>query len=346
MLHPKVDGRWLRTIGSFSPITITHTWPHGFDSATWEMDPDLRHPSLRGNAPVIIYDGGIPVGHGRLQEPGANGEMAVMGLWRQARNAIALTSGGLFTTVPDDAIDGAISRGDVTWKRPSSISATAWVTTANGELTLEQLLDGYTAEKAMRWQVNNYGEVEAKADPTTPVWHVPNAVAGRGLQPAEDEFVTHVVGRFVTSISASGPAYDIVTVGSADAAAVFGRRSVQVELEDLGVITAAKATDVVTGMFTRSGARMGWAEGLELGHGQIVTPGGVPAPLNQVQAGQMIRLAGVLDTSRAYKLGQSVDLVIGSSKYTDGSDTISLSVVDQAPRNLAEILKVAVEGVG
>lgn len=345
MLHPHVDGLWLRTIGAFSPVTITHTWPHGFDSATWEMDRDLRHPSLRANAPVVIYDGGVPVGYGRLQEPGANGEMAVKGLWHQARDAVSLTSGGSFTTVPDSAIDGAISRGDVTWKRPVSISSTAWITTANGELTLAQLLDGYTAETAMRWMVNNFGEIEVKVDPTVPTWHVPHAVAGRGLQPAEDEFVTHIVGHFMVSFSAAGPAYDVVTVGSADAAAAFGRRSVQVELEDLGVITSTKATDVITGMFLRAGARMGWAEGLELGRGQITTPGGVAAPLSQVQAGQMIRLAGVIDASRAYKLGQSLDVVIGTSRYTDGSDTISLSMVGQAPRNLADILRVAVEGI-
>lgn len=343
MLHPMVDGRWLRTIGAFSPVTVTHTWPHGFDSATWNMDARLRHPSLRANAPVVIYDGGMPVGYGSLQEPGVNGEMAVAGLWQQARDAISLTSGGSFTTVPDSATDGAISRGDVTWTRPLSISAVAWTPTANGELTLEQLLDGYAAEMAMRWMINNSGEVEVRADPTTPTWHVPNAVAGRSLQPAEDEFVTHVVGRFITSISAAGPAYDIVTVGSADAAAAFGRRSVQVELEDLGVITSTKALAVITGMFLRAGARMGWSEGLDLGWGQIVTPGGVPAPLNQVQAGQMIRLAGVLDISRAYKLGQTVDLVVGKSVYTDGSDRIALQIVDQASRSFADIFRVAVD---
>ncbi|MDF1603405.1 hypothetical protein [Nocardioides sp. YIM 152315] len=343
MFHPKVDGLWLRAIGGFSPVTVTHTWPHGFDSATWEMDPRFHHPSLRANAPVTIYDGGVPIGFGRLQEPGENGEMVVNGLWQQTRHSPCLTAAGGFTTTPNSAIDGAISRGDVTFTRPASISSTGWITTANGELTLEQLLDGYTAEAGMRWGVDNYGRVEVKADPTAPMWHVPHAVAGRGLQPAEDEFYTHITGRFITSYGTSGPVYDVRTVGSDDAADYFGRRGVQVELEDLGVITAAKAISIITGIFLRSGARMGWSEGLDLTYGQIVTPGGVPAPLNQVQAGQMVRLAGVVDGSRAYTLGMSQDVVLGRSTYTDGSDRISLSIVDQAPRNLADVLKVAVE---
>ncbi len=346
MFSAKVAGLELRSIGNYGPITVTHTWPHGFDSATWEMDPALRHSALRGNAPVVMYDGGFPIGYGTLQEPGNDGVMSVVGLWKQGEAAPSLTSAGGFTTVPDSAIDGAIFRGDVTWKRPASLSATAWVTTADGQLTLNRLLDGYLAENGGRWQINNYGDFEFAVDPTVPRWHVPHAVAGRGLTPAEDEFLTHIVGRFITSYSAAGPAYDIVTApstGATEASIAFGRRSVQVELDEMGVITSAKALAVVTGMYLRAGARMGWGEGLELSRGQIITPGGEPAPLEQVQAGQMIRLCGVMDPSRANRVPMSIDIVIASSTYTDGSDTISLTPQGYAPRNHQDAMDYLME---
>lgn len=335
MLSAKVGGLWLSTIGAYSPVMVEYGL-HGSEAASWEMSPTLNHPTLRGNAPVEVFDGGVRIWVGNLIEPNSSGEYAAKGAWHQAVNTPALNVGGSMTTVPNDAIAGAVARGDIAWNYSTSISAAAW-STANGELTLANLLDGYAAENALRWTVSPNYIISMQADPTTPSWHVPHAVAGRGLAPAEDEFATHLVGRYLVSAGV----FATETVGSTDAATVFGRRAVNVDLVPLGFINAARANAILTGMFLRAGARMGWAEGLDLGHGQITTPGGVAAALAQVRAGQMVRLAGTIDTSRAYKLPGFTDLVIGASRHTDGSGRIQITPVGYAARNLRDVLDMS-----
>lgn len=332
MLSVKVGGQWLSTIGPYGPVTVEYG-RHGSEAASWEMSPTLRHQYLRGNAAVRIYDGGYPIWVGTLVEPGSTGQYSAKGIWRQAESTPALNAGGAMSTIPNDIITGAYSRGEISWTYDTSISTTAW-STADGELSLADVLNGYAAETGMQWSVSPEYIVSVQADPTTPRWLVPHAIAGRGLTPAEDEFVTHLVGRYLVSAGVFAPE----TVGSADAAAVFGRRVAPVDLVPLGFITSTRANAILTGMFLRAGARMGWGEGLELLHGQVTTMGGTAAALAQVQAGHMIRLGGTIDTSRAYILRGYTDLVIAGSRYTDGSGRIQLTPLGYAPRNLRDVL--------
>ena len=339
MLSLKVGGQWLRQIGSYGPITVEYG-VRGLDAVSWSMNPRLTHPLLRGMAPIQVFDGGFPIGDAVLQEPGGDGSYAARGLWRMCETALCMDTGGSLTAIPDNAIAGALSRGEITYGAAASVSTIAWSSTPQPDMTLAELLNGWSQQAGLRWRVlTSTPGIEAVADPTTPQWHVPHAVYGRGLTPAEDEFYTHLVGWYMTSPTTFAPA----TVGSAEAAAVFGRRTGTVDLTPKGVISPAEATSVLTGMFLLSGARMGWGEGLELGYGQITTPGGTPAPLAQVRAGQMIRLCGTVDTSRANRMPGFTDLVIGTSKYTDGSNTITLTPIGYAPRTLSDILSVAVK---
>lgn len=339
MLSIKIAGVWLSSLTSHGPVTLEYGL-HGSEAASWEVPSTFRHPLMRGNKPVEIYDGGFRVWIGTLVEPGGDGQYSAIGIWRQAVGSPALTSAGAPTTIADTAIAEAYNRGEITWGYFSSIRATEWATTPiTGDMDLAQLLDGVATEQGLRWSVSPNYVVSLTADPTTPRWHVPHAVAGEGLTPAEDEFFTHIVARYLSGAST----WATVTVGSADAAAVFGRRTGIADLTPMGIIGAPRATSVATGMFLQSGARMGWAQGLTLNLGQIVTPGGIAAPLAQVQAMQMVRLEGVLDTSRPYLLPSSLDVVIGSSRYSEAEKTITISPVGYAPRTLGDILTVTME---
>lgn len=335
MLSVKVAGQWLSSIGAYGPVTVEFGL-HGSEAASWEMSPTLGHRRLRGNALVEIFDGGLCIWVGTLIEPGMDGAYAAKGIWRQAEDAPALNSSGAMSTVPNDIITGANTRGDISWNYATSISTSAW-STANGELSLANVLDGYAAETGTRWVVSPTRVVSMQADPTAPKWHVPHAVAGRGLTPAEDEFVTHLVATYLVSAGA----FATETMGSADSAAVFGRRAVPVDLVPLGFITAARANAILTGMFLRAGARMGWAEGLDLAYGQIATVGGTVATLAQVQAGQMVRLAGTVDSSRAYAMSGHTDVVIASSRYREGSGRIQLTPLGAASRTLRDVLDLS-----
>lgn len=338
MLSAKIGGKWLASIGAHSPITVEYG-QHGSEAASWEMDPKIRHQLLRGNVDVDIYDGGVCVWVGKMVEPGSDGKYAARGLWRQAETTYALDGSGNINSVPYSAIEFAIDRDDLSWVGGfANFPFVAWGAPSE-PMTIAELLDAQVAELGTRWFVAPDKNVYHAADPTAPAWVVPHAVAGEGLTPAEDDFFTHLLGRYLDA----GSVFRSTTVGSTEAETVFGRRVQLVDLTDLGNTTQVRANAVLTGMLLKSGARMGWGQGLELGYGQITTPGGTPAALSQITSLQMVRLAGTIDTSRPYLLKGFTDIVLDTVRYTDGAKTITVTPMGYAPRSYEDILKEALK---
>lgn len=340
MLSAKVGGKWLGTIGAHGPITVEYG-RHGSELASWEMSTTIQHPLLRGNVPVEIYDGGIRIWSGTMIEPNDAGEFSARGIWYQAAGLYPVDYLGNLTTNIDAALYGSIiQRPELPgWSQPVSINNAEWASSTNADMRLTDLFDNFANENALEWWVTPDKAILFGVAPTTPSWVVPHAVAGQGLVPSEDEFFTHLIGRY---LDAAGD-YQTVTVGSAEAEAVFGRRSKMVDLTDLSNTDATRASNVLTGMLLKSGARMGWGEGLELGYGQIVTPGGTAAPLNQITSLQMVRLAGVVDASKPYIFRTYCDIVLESVRYTDGERSISLKPIGYAPRNFEDNLRAAID---
>ena len=123
-----------------------------------------------------------------------------------------------------------------------------------------------------------------------------------------------------------------VSVGS-------GNREATVDLTPMGVISAPTATAQLQSRLDQSGARMGFARSLNLGHGQITTVGGSPVALTMPRAGEMVRLQGVRNPTTG---APYYDIVIGRSTYQDGGATVQLAPVELSPRNLSDVLQVAV----
>lgn len=339
MLTARINGRRLGSIGAHGPITVEYGL-HGSEAASWSMSPTLTHPELKGNALVEIYDGGFLIWCGTLVEPGGNGSYSARGIWHKAAGLYPLDYLDNLTTNIDAALYGAIvQRGELPgWTQPVSISAVDWAAEPTPDMKLTDLFDRFAAENALNWYVTPSRAIVFEVLPTTPSWSVPQAVAGRGLAPAEDEFFTHLAGTFLDSVSG---VHKTATVGSAEAEQVFSRRMALVDLSDLGATDSIRAASVLTGMLLKSGARMGWAEGLELGHGQITTRGRRAAPLEQITSLQMVRLEGVVDQSRPYLLRTYVDIVLQGVKYTDGSRRITLTPLGYAPRTMGDVLSLA-----
>jgi hypothetical protein len=315
VLAVRLGGTWLRAIGPFAEVSMTHAWPHGFEQTTWRMPKTLRHELLeRGGAKVEVFQDGIRRGIGKLAEPAADGQYVATGIWSQASGVWAVDGSGNATNVPDTAIDAAIARGALTWTRPASI----------------------TAGLGKRWYVDADGAVRASADPTTPSYVVPQVAAGRGLTLAEDDYYSHLVGTYL----AAGPVYATVTYppGPTEASVRWGYREASVDLTDMGVITSGTATTQLQARLALTGARLSFAEALQVGYGQITTPGGTPVPLATPQAGEMVRLMGVTDNSRPAGTAPYTDIVLGRTAYSDGAPTATLTPVNLAARSLEEVL--------
>lgn len=339
MLHPRIDGVWLSTIGAWDDLTYSHIWPRGSEEASWRMERLTHHPAIsQGGGLFELYNGGDRIFRGRMAEPGGDGTFAANGSYAEAAGVLAVDGSANATNIPDTAIDAAIARGAITWTRPASLSAVSWGT-AGEPMKLTDLLDRAMAGLGKRWWVDPDGAVKASVDPTTPAFVVPHAVAGQGLTLAEDTYYSHLRSKHLET----GPVFKSVTVGDASAATRFGFKEQIVDLTPMGIISAATATTELTNRLALTGARMGFAESLELGFGEFTTQGGTPVALTVPLAcgrdgGLMVRLMGVTDRTRPVGNLPYTDIVIGRSRYADGASTVMLTPAAKAQRDLRELL--------
>lgn len=338
----RIGGVWLQSIGAYSELTTSHVYPRGCEELSFRMDRHVSHPVLsQGGALVEGFEGGERIWRGRLTEPGGDGVYRANGSWAEASGLLALDGSGAPTNTVDDAIDAAIADGSVSWTRPTSISSTSWGTVGE-PMNLLDLLDEVAASQGKRWWVDPDGVVRTGFDPTSPSYVIPHAAIGRPLTPASDFYFSHLSGQYISSYIADGPIYATATVGSDAAAARWGRKDRWLTLHRMGVITLLTATNELTNRFALNGARLDYADDLEVGRGEITNLGGTAVPLTMPVAcsrtgGMSVRLMGVTDRTRPVEVPYS-DIVIGRSIYADGSPTVRLSPLNKAARDLDEVL--------
>lgn len=332
-----VDGRPLDSLTPYGwgELEWSSVADGGCDAASWQMDlpAAFSHPSLRRNKLVEVKAGPANLWAGVLTEPDADDDwtFTAQGLSRLAWNYLCFDSAGNTTSTPNTAIDQAIARG-LPWKRPNSISSSAFAATGDtdGLNYLGDLLDAWADKEGKRWGVNADGEVYAVADPTEPTYHLTPGSGRFGL--ADDEYASDLYLRYMTS----GAVYATAHVGDAVAAANFGTKERRVDLTPMGIITSGTATSHGNGRLAKGAARQGYTNGVEPSRYQLTTPGGQPACLAFVKAGELARMFGVLDEQ-----GQPVpyvDFVIGEAKYQAGAQTIGLSPVGLVARDLESAL--------
>lgn len=325
----RVGGVWLRYVGAVAEHKSSRVWPHGSELLSWRMDPRVSHRVLnRGGVLVEEFTGTRRTWLGKLTEPTADGEYAARGLWSEAAGVYAVDSDFEATGSTTEAISEAIDRGALTWILPADTPEIVWGTPTQ-PIKLVDLLDNAHTGASMRWWVDADGVFRTGYDPTVPNFVVPRLVAGRGLTLAEDTYFSHLLGKYFDS-SAGFPT---VLVGDAAAAAEFGYQERVVDLTAMGVIDEAAAISELQGRLALTGARLGWAENLNLGYGQITNPGGRAVALSTPQAGHMVQLAGVRDRSRPGVPSPNTNIVIARDEYVVGAPTVLLEPMGKAPRD-------------
>lgn len=335
----KVDGLWLATVGGWGELRFSSIADGGPEEVSWRMDlpPSFVHPSLRMGKVVEVKTGSANVWKGVLAEPDVSADgwtFTAIGLADEATGYLCLDSGGNTTSTPDVAIDEAIDRG-LPWSRTDSLSSVPFAVSDDTDKlnTVADLLDAWAQSVSKRWAVSADGEVYAYSEPIAPTWHTAPGAVRIGL--ADDDYASDLYVRFKTS----GTDFDTVHVPDTSASAKR-RREAGVDATTLGVIDSAKATDVGEGLLARGKARYAWTDAMTLARLQLTTPGGTPAFLPFVKAGQMVRSFGVIN-EQGITLPY-VDWVIGKAEYQDGADVITLAPTTLASRNLGDVLALAV----
>jgi hypothetical protein len=330
-----VNGTPLQFIGYWGDPVITHRWPYGSWELRWRMElkPNQRTNVLRRNADVIAYVGPSRVWRGYLTEPDFDsGEFIANGAARQGETAQAFDESYNATTVPNTAIDEARMRGALWWTRSNlfPISADPFGTVDADEFgSVNELLDAWSVSVAKKWWIDPDLYVRADADPTTPMWQVTPGAGTLGV--ADSDYWTHLYAVYDT-----GAGYAKVT--ASDTSQNVGRVERRIDLTDRGILTAPQAQGIVDGLIAQGIARTGWANGIQVGHGQVLTMGSTAASLSQVRAGHMVRLNGLFDERG---LSAFTDIVIGESVWNVAADELQLNPVGLAARDLSSIVESA-----
>lgn len=331
----RVGGTWLSSLGWWGEQTVRHRWPYGCWETTWSMNLPTysRPPALVTGANVDVYFGATPIWSGRLAEPNWDSqEFTAVGHVRDGEQALCLTGAGVTTATPDVAIDAAINRGSVRWVRSAPLSNVTFAEADNTDSLnyLGALLDAWSVEQNKRWAVGADRKVYAAADPTTPTWYVTPGAGVLGV--ADEDYVTDVYGRYRSTNGA------YATARATDTSQGLGTREVGVDLTPLGRISSTKAQNVVNGILAKSKARTGWTNGVTVTADQVTSPGGIPASLATVTAGQMVRLQGLLDQRG---IATYTDIVLGETVWDVDEGTLQLNPVGLAERDLRSIVENA-----
>lgn len=321
-----IDGQPISEIGAWS-LGEWSTNMQGPEELAWQMRAGAPDPRLRPSLLVELIDGGTVVWSGTSERPArGTGQMSARGHAAAAYETPALTAGGASTMVADTAIDAAISRGALLWRRPDSVSSTAVSTDTLGETpTIGELLDAVADEAGQWWRVGANRVVELYARPSTPRWLV---TAGAGtLDVVEGDYASKLFGRRRTSTGG----YATESVEDADATALTGYREDLVDLTPLGYTTQAKAEAILAGMLSKGRGRLKFANGVRGSRFEILNLGGVPAHLPAVSGGQLARFMVQHDETRYLQGRGYVDELIGRVVHPEGES----SAVELQPLGLA-----------
>lgn len=333
---------WLSTQGWWGDLSWS--WgPRGPMTATWKMDlpASYQHPALRAGTLVDIMLGSTPVWCGQLSQPDRTDgwSLSADGPAVEANDSPCFANGSWdSTTIPDTAIDQGIARGALHWRRPVSISNTAFTAAAAADRlnSVAELLDAWCDENGKQgWGLNAAREVFTYDDQTEPVWMIFPDEEFHTLGLSDEDYASHLFGVY-QNIAGD---YVKTTAFNTVAADAFGRKEKPVDLTGLGPMDSTRAQGVVDGIMTAGAAQASFTNGLRLQAGQLRSMGGAPVPLHMARTGLRVRVMGARDPlarGLAY-----TDFTIGETDYTAGDNVIGITPVKYAGDTLGDALTKA-----
>lgn len=283
---------------------------NGAWAASWKIPKTIdgwTHPALVYGARVEIMLGPIVVWSGTLDEPDWDaGTFTATGAYREAETTLGFDTLGNASAKPNEAIDTAITNGDLTWTRIGDFGNTAIGDLSGGPVSLTSILDGWAKQNpGYRWYVNDLRQLDkVQISEAVPKWHI---VPGSGvLGSASEQRVDRIYARYIDSATGARATTMYPTTGTAK----IKKTAV---LTKYGPMSAAAAQAMAQGIWTENNSgRPGFTNGWTLTHGQITTPGAVIADGALVKANDPAAGLGIYDTRG---IGQNTLVVLGDTEY-------------------------------
>lgn len=346
-MQVRCNGVWISGVGDVADVEWSTIWRRdGFSGsfeASWTLDvsPDYTVPFLSRGADVELVEAGVTVWSGMLSEPerGRPWRLHATGYGAEAARYHA-RSGATATTVPDVAVDDAISRG-MPLIRGVPLGSAPVGETDTGRLiwSVAEVLQARADQLGQRWVVGLDRQLEFAPDPTSPTWI--NMPVDTILGTADDDYVSHLWGYYVSATTGTPPApsaWSWVLAADEGAAARWGREERVVDLTRLGLMTSAAAQEFVDGRLALAGGRVGYTNEIEVdGLSLRRTDQGV-VNTKFLRAGEMMRLYGVADPQGNRTVGLVADIVIGRTVHRADTDVVRVAPLGMVPRSLSDVL--------
>lgn len=335
MAEVKVNGEWLHSRGNVSGVAWSSRWgsgPCGPDQASclFAVDPDHDTTAMRVGSTFEVHESGLLVFGGVIDEVSRDfpRQVQALGEARRAENFEALWSDAP-TSNPRDAVNGAIGRG-LSWTNANAFDNTAIGSTGDGVRRLDTLLTEWADKTGKRWGVDAYGAAFSATEPTDVSYFLD--ASGIDIGVASDGLYTRIQARYVASVDGGGnPAtYGTVTATDSTAEALYGTREFSLDLTGLGLISSGTASTYANAQLAL-GLRPRWLQRVVVSEGRLLSPGGLPAHLPSVKAGEVVRLFNVPTNIGGTRFAAALDVVLGEVAY----DTTQPTQITLAPTNLA-----------
>lgn len=325
-----VDGVALTSVAGWGDVEWS-TNTHGSDELSFAVNSTKR-TVLRGRKRIQLYEGGLAIWSGTLNEPDQEaGTFRATGLWQLAENTPALDGGGVVTMIPDTAIDAAIARGALPgWSRPASVSGSAVSSDTLGEVpSLAQLLDAYADAASVWWAINAHGQVWSYSKPAYSMVHTIREAPGI----SDEGYVTALLGRRRTNTGG----YTTELVVDTAAAARWGYREQTIDLTKLGYITALKAQNIMQGQLDKGRARLGFSHSFEVTRATLLTAGGIGMNTRRAIAGKTLRFP-LWDATRELNGRPYLDVLIGRTTHRQNDPVAELEPWQMAAVSIPDVL--------
>lgn len=346
MAEVRVAGEWLHSRGNVSGVSWSTRWgsgPCGPDvaSCVFAVDPDHDTSNLRVGTSFEVHDGGIVGFGGVIDEVSRDFPRTVKarGWARRAEDFEALSAGAPSSN-PRTAATDAVSRG-LPWTNPDAFDNTSIGTIGDSVRRLDALLNEWADATGKRWGVDPYGRAFAVTEPTAVSYYLD--AAGLDIGVSDEGLFTHIVARYVATVDVDGnPAsYGTVTVSDSAALALYGRRENSVDLTGLGAISGGTATTYATAQLAL-GLRPKWLQRATVTGGRLRSPGGLPAHLGSVKAGDVVRLFNIPSNLGGTRFTAATEVVLGEVSYdSEQPSQITLAPVNLSVRTLADAILAA-----
>lgn len=182
-------------------------------------------------------------------------------------------------------------------------------------------------------------------DPTTPTWFLDASDLDIGV--ADDGLYTQVVATYVSAYTAGPPEVtttSTVTVDDAVAQAFYNEVvPYAMDLTALGVISSGTATTYANRQLAEFTIPQ-WLSRASVNSQRLLSPGGLPAHLPSVRAGQMVQLFNVPNNLGGIRNELSQTVILGEVEHDQDNPTeISIAPTRLAVRNLVDALTAAAQ---